>query len=214
METIYIDKINTRTTLTTQATLTTWTTWTTWTNWPSWPTEPLWQAWMIKRFIMKINAEFALFTWSCLFMIWHCGNVTLPLNMLATGLSENIISNQALSLAAALTLKYFFIQFLLLDALNSRPQCTMDPLVSERPLQKLKIPRKYPHQSSLWSRRIPDYFWASILQNILNFRSSQKRLILRTLPHKEMVWIDVKDLVKDQRQGQMPTSEYCASLWF
>ena len=93
-----------------------------------------------------------------LFMIWHCGNVTLPLNMLATGLSENMISNHALSLAAALTLKYFFIQFLLLDALNSRPQCTMDPLVSERPLQKLKIPRKYPHQSSLWSRRIPDYF--------------------------------------------------------
>ena len=93
-----------------------------------------------------------------LFMIWHYGNVTLPLNMLATGLSENMISNHALSLAAALTLKYFFIQFLLLDALNSRPQCTMEPLVSERPLQKLKIPRKYPHQSSLWSRRIPDYF--------------------------------------------------------
>ena len=106
-------------------------------------------------------------------MIWHYGNVTLPLNMLATGLSENMISNHALSLAAALTLKYFFIQFLLLDALNSRPQCTMEPLVSERPLQKLKIPRKYPHQSSLWSRRIPDYFWASILQNILSFISSK-----------------------------------------
>ena len=36
------------------------------TNWSPRPTEPLWQPWMIKRFIMKINAEFALFTWSCL----------------------------------------------------------------------------------------------------------------------------------------------------
>ena len=35
------------------------------TNWPPRPTEPLWQPWIIKRFIMKINAEFALFTWSC-----------------------------------------------------------------------------------------------------------------------------------------------------
>ena len=147
--------------------------------------------------------------------LWF-GNATLPQNMLATGLSENMVSNHAPFLAAALTLKYFFIQFLLLDALKSRPQCTMGPLIAERPLQKLKIPRKYPHQSSLWSRRIPDYFWANILQNILSFISSQKRLILRTVPHKEMVWIDVKDLVKDQRQrqGQMPTSEYCASLWF
>ena len=29
------------------------------------PTEPLWQPCMIRIFIMKINAEFALFTWSC-----------------------------------------------------------------------------------------------------------------------------------------------------
>ena len=28
--------------------------------------EPLWQPWMIKRFVMKINAEFVLFTWSCI----------------------------------------------------------------------------------------------------------------------------------------------------
>ena len=32
------------------------------TDWPPRPTEPLWQPWMIKRFIMKINAIFALFT--------------------------------------------------------------------------------------------------------------------------------------------------------
>ena len=30
---------------------------------PPWPIEPLWQPWLIKQFI-KVNAEFAWFTWS------------------------------------------------------------------------------------------------------------------------------------------------------
>ena len=91
--------LTTRATLTTWTSLTTWTTWsplTTWSTWTTlitqetmtiwtkldhldhldhmdhqktWPTEPLWQPWVIERFIMKINAEPALFTWSCCYMI-------------------------------------------------------------------------------------------------------------------------------------------------
>ena len=30
------------------------------------PIEPIWQPWLIKRFIKKINADLASFTWSCL----------------------------------------------------------------------------------------------------------------------------------------------------
>ena len=50
------------------------------TNWPPRPTEPLWQPRMIKRFIMKINAEFVLFTWvvSLFFTLlgWILWNIT------------------------------------------------------------------------------------------------------------------------------------------
>ena len=89
--------------------LTTWTTLTsliTWTIWPPWPPSPPWplgppepieSLWKKKRLIkqfIKINAEFALFTWSCyfIFFVFHfvfciCQNVRLSLS------STNEIAN-------------------------------------------------------------------------------------------------------------------------
>ena len=100
-----------------------------------------------------------------------------------TGLEDGLTKSRPLSYKSDTAPKIFslcrcivfeipFHPVLVVGGSNIKAKCTMGPLVSERPLQKLKIPRKYPHQSSLWSRRIPDYFWASNFQNILSHISS------------------------------------------
>ena len=67
-------------TLTTVTTLTTWQPMTTlalWTAGLPWPTEPLWQPRLVKIFIKKINADFALFAWTS--FLHHHDHLCCPL---------------------------------------------------------------------------------------------------------------------------------------